>query len=122
MTTNKTTGRIDARSGAVIEHPSASQTPDEGALPCVAATTDLQSRINERRIELIDKIGRLRGDRRPEATESRDKLKAKLSELAHMIKWGVADGGASLGAPLTNKLEQWLADSARQFSTKNAQP
>ena len=123
MTINKTTtDRMDARSGAVIEHPSASRTPADVALPHVAAKTDLQSRINERRIELIDKIGRLRGDRRPEATESRDKLKAKLSELAHMIKWGVADGWASLGAPLTNKLEQWLTESAPQFGTKNEQP
>ena len=122
MTTNSTPGRTDGRSGAVTEHPSGSQTPAEVALPHVAAKTDLQSRINERREALIDKIAGLRGDKRPEATESRDKLKAKLSELAHMIKWGVADGWASLGAPLTNKLEQWLAEAARQLIAKSEQP
>lgn len=122
MTTNTTQGRADARSGAVIEHPIASQTPPEVAVLHAAAEADLESRIKERRAELIDKIGGLRRDMRPEATESRDKLKAKLSELAHIIKWGVADGWASLGAPLTNKLEQWLAESARQLITKNEQP
>lgn len=122
MTTNTTQGRADARSGAVIEHPIASQTPPEVAVPPAAAEADLESRIKERRAELIDKIGGLRGDRRPEAIESRDKLKAKLSELAHILKWGVADGWASLGAPLTNKLERWLAESARQLITKNEQP
>src|ERR1041384_4340209 len=120
MTTNTTQGRADARSGAVIERPIASQTPAGVAVP--HAEADLESRIKERRAELIDKLGGLRGDRRREAAESRDKLKAKLSELAHIIKWGVADGWASLGAPLTNKLEQWLVDSARQLIAKNEQP
>ena len=112
MTTNTPPGRTDVGSGA----------PAEVALPQVAAETDLQARINERRTELIDKIGRLRGDKRPEATESRRKLKAKLFELAHIVRWGVVDGWASLSAPLTNKLEQWLAESARQLITRNDQP
>lgn len=122
MTTNTTPGRTDAGSGAVTEYPSASQPPADIALAHVAAKTDLQSRISDRRAELIDKIGGLRKDRRPEAAESRHKLKAQLSELAHLIDWGVPDGWASLSAPLTNKLEQWLAESARQFSSKNEQP
>jgi hypothetical protein len=119
MTTNTTPGLTDGRSGALTEHPRARQPPAEVALPHVA---DLQSRINERRAELIDKLRGLREDKRPEASESRDKLKAKLSELSHMIKWGVADGWASLGAPLRTKLEQWLVESAGQLITKNDQP
>ena len=119
MTTNTTQGRTDATSDAVIEHPIASQTPAEVAVPPAGAGADLQSRINERRAELLNKIGGLRGDKRPEAVESRDKLKAKLSELAHIVKWGVVGGWASVGAPVTNKLEQWLAESARQLNTKH---
>jgi hypothetical protein len=119
MTSNTTEGRADASSGAVIDQPIASQTPPEGAVPPAAAEADLESRITQRRAEVIEKIGGLRGDMRPEAIESRKKLKAKLSELTHVIKWGVPDGWASLGAPLTNKLEQWLAESARQLITKN---
>ena len=122
MTTNTTEGRADAGSSTVIEHPIASQTAPDVAVPHAAAEADLESRIKARRAELIDKIGGLRGDRRREAAESRDKLKAKLSELAHMLKWGVADGWASVGAPLTNKLEQWLAEAARQLIAKSEQP
>jgi len=121
MTTNTTQGRADATSGAVIEHPIASQTPPEVAVPHAAAEADLESRIKERHAELIGKIGGLRRDMRPEASESRDKLKARLFELAHIIKWGVVDGWATLGAPLTNRLEQWLAESAHQLITKNEQ-
>ena len=122
MTTNTTQDRGDATSGAVIEHPIASQIPPEGAVPHAAADADLESRVKERRAELIDKIGSLRGDKRPGTTESRDKLKARLSELTHIMKWGVTDGWASLSAPLMNRLEQWLAEAARQLITKNEQP
>ena len=101
MTTN-THGRADAGSGEVIEH----------------AETDLESRIKARRGELIDKLGGLRGDKRPEAAESRNRLKAKLSELAHIMKWGVADGWASVGTPLTDKLEEWLAEAAHQLTAR----
>jgi hypothetical protein len=45
MTTNTTQGRADARSGAVIEHPIAGQTPPEVAVPHAAAEADLESRI-----------------------------------------------------------------------------
>ena len=86
MITNTTQGRADAGSGAVIEHPIASQTPPEVAVPHAAAEADLESRIKERRAELIGKIGGLRRDMRPEGIESRDKLKDKLSELKHIIK------------------------------------
>jgi hypothetical protein len=122
MTTNTTQGRADAGSSAVIEHPIASQTAPEVAVPHAADEADLESRIKARRAELIDKIGGLRGDRRREATESRDKLKAKLSELTHMLKWGVVDGWASLGTPLTSKLEEWLAEAASQLIAKTEQP
>jgi hypothetical protein len=83
---------------------------------------DLESRIKEQRAELIDKVGALRGDRRPEAIESRHNLKVKLNELAHIVNWGVVDGWANLGAPLTTKLEQWLAESKRQLAAKHERP
>jgi hypothetical protein len=76
---------------------------------------DLESRIKDQRAALIEKIGGLRGDVRPEALESRSNLKARLSDLAHILKWGVADDWRSVSAPVMNKLEQWLAESARQL-------
>lgn len=122
MTTNTTQERADARSSMVIEQPLASEAPPAVAVPHAAFEPDLESRIRVRRAELIDKLGGLRGDVRPEAIEFRSKLKARLSDLAHIVKWGVVDGWASIGAPVTNKLEQWLAESARQLITKNEQP
>jgi hypothetical protein len=123
MTTNTTKDpRPDARSNTGIERPSASKPPPQLQPPQATSEPDLESRIKKRRAELIAKLGKLGGDVRPEATESRDKLRAKLSELAHIVKWGVADGWASLGDPLTNKLEQWLAESARQLIARNEQP
>lgn len=123
MTTNTTEDpRPDAGSTLPIERPVASETPPPGAAPHATSEPGLESRIQARRAELIEKLGGLRGDVRPEATESRGKLKAKLSELAHIVKYGVVDGWASLDGPLANKLEQWLAESARQLAARNEQP
>ena len=78
---------------------------------------DLESRIKVRRAELIAKLRELRADTRLEATQAGDKLKAKLSEIAHIIKAGVVDGWASLGDNAKHKLEHWLAESKRQLPT-----
>ncbi|HEY6177916.1 MAG TPA: hypothetical protein VIX73_25855 [Kofleriaceae bacterium] len=121
MTTSTNKDDANARSSAEIENPIAGQPPPV-AVPHDASGLDLESRIRERRAALIDKLGALRGDVRAESVESRDQLKAKLSELAHIVKWGVVGGWANLGAPLTNKLEQWLAESARQLNTKHERP
>jgi hypothetical protein len=118
MTTNTNKDDANARSSAEIENPIAGQPPPVAVLQA-ASGPDLESRIRERRAEMIDKLGALRGDVRAESVESRDKLKAKLSELAHIVKWGVVGGWASVGAPVTNKLEQWLVESARQLDTKH---
>src|SRR5690349_6536358 len=57
-----------------------------------ASEVDLESRIQQRRAELIATLGALRADTRLATTEVRDRLKARLSELAHIIKAGVVDG------------------------------
>jgi len=77
---------------------------------------DLESRIRLRRAELFVRLRELRADRRLEAGEARDKLKAKLSELSHLLKWGISDGWSSLGASVRRRLETWLRESARQLS------
>lgn len=76
----------------------------------------LQVRIEARRAELIARLRDLQRDTRLEAREATDKLKARLSELAHLLKTGVVDGWASLGGQAAAKLELWLADSARQLA------
>jgi hypothetical protein len=79
---------------------------------------DLQLRIRERRAALLGKLSELTTDRRIEAAEARHHVKLMLSELAHIVKWGVADGWANVGEPVTQKLEQWLAGSARQLAAE----
>lgn len=105
-----------ARSTAPLDVAAASPASPT-ALLHAAPDRDLKSRIKDQRAELIHKLGELNGDMRPEAAESRHRLKAKLSELAHIINWGVVDGWANLGSPLTDKLEQWLAEATRHLAT-----
>ena len=79
---------------------------------------DLESRIKARRAVLLEKLGGLRGDVRPQAIESRSNFKARLTDLAHILEWGV-DDWQHVKAPVANKLEQWLADSAHQLVVTN---
>lgn len=95
--------------------------PLDGGADTVTAL-DLESRIRHRRAALIDKIGGLRGDVRPEAVESRGRLKARLNDLTHILKYADIADWAIVSAPLTDTLERWLVDSARQLATKNEQP
>jgi len=75
---------------------------------------DLESRIKVRRAELIKVLTELKGDTHLGSSEARDKLRARLSELAHLIKSGVVDGWTTIGEPVLKKLQQWLAESAHQ--------
>jgi hypothetical protein len=77
---------------------------------------DLESRITTRRAEIIAKLVEIRADARTEAVEARSNLKAKLSELGHLIKVGVVDSWANLGELTKQKLEHWLASSREGHS------
>jgi hypothetical protein len=91
------------------------------AVPPVSSEHDLESRVRGRRAELIARLGELKTDRRPGASETRDVLKARLSELAHLLKWGsTPDGWSSLGDNVKLRLERWLGDSSHQLATREA--
>jgi hypothetical protein len=87
--------------------------------PTDTPSLDLESRVSARRTELIAKLVELRADTRTAAVEARDQLKAKLSELAHIINQGLVDGWASVSNPVTHKLDRWLAESARELVPAN---
>lgn len=70
---------------------------------------DLEARIAARRTELIAELDDLRADARIEAVEAADKLKARLSQLGHIIRKGVVDGWANLSEAVTAELDGWLA-------------
>jgi hypothetical protein len=83
-------------------------TPPGVAVPLADAPHDLEARVVARRTEIIAKLVALKDDTRQESAEARDKLKAKLSEVAHIIKEGVVDGWVNLGDVATHKLKHWL--------------
>lgn len=102
----------DAKLDALAIGPQiAREAQPELAVLAAAPGPDLESRIQQRRGELIATLGQLRADPRLATTEVRNQLKARLSELAHIIKVGVVDGWMNLGDTVKYKLEHWLAEA-----------
>jgi hypothetical protein len=119
MTINTTEDpRPGAGSDLAIEPPVPSEVQHGLGVPNASSEPDLESRIKLCRAELVAQLRALKADRRLEAGEAGDKLKARLSELSHLLKWGVVDGWASLGDKVKHRLEHWLAESRRQPLTQ----
>jgi hypothetical protein len=74
--------------------------------PSVAS---LEERIQARRAEIIAKLVEIKAETGIEAAKTRDTLKAKLSELGHIIKQTVVDGWASISDAGKQRLDRWLA-------------
>jgi hypothetical protein len=108
---------FETKAAAVIEPPGARKVQPEPAVPRTSSEPDLESRIRWRRAELIGKLRELRSEASLEVVQAGDRLKARLSELAHILKEGVVDGWASLGGSVKHKLERWLAESERSLSS-----
>jgi hypothetical protein len=71
---------------------------------------DLETRVENRKQELIAEIvEHKKNSSRPGAAEAIDRAKARLSELAHIVKEGVVDGWANVGPRAKLKLDDWLA-------------
>jgi hypothetical protein len=77
--------------------------------PAPTTVSDLESRVDSRKRELIaEVVEHKKNSLRAGAAEAIDKGKARLSELAHIVKEGVVDGWANVGPIATRKLEEWL--------------
>jgi hypothetical protein len=123
MTTSTTNDHFpEAKADAAIEPPSARISQSMLAVPRTSSESDLESRIKQRRAELTGKLGELRAEASLEVVQTADKLKAKLSELAHMIKEGVVDGWSTLGDRVKHDLERWLSESERERSLSMQDP
>jgi len=81
----------------------------------------LEQRINVRRAELIAKLIEHRGSMHEGATEDGDKVKSRLSELAHIMREGVVDGWTNIGDSVKQALDRWLAESAQHLVPVMAQ-
>jgi hypothetical protein len=109
----------EASADAAIEPRTTRKTGPGIAVPNITFAVDLESRIKLRRAELLGKLDATRADTRRAATETRARLRARLSELAHIIKMGVVDGWANLDDSVKHKLLDWLAASEHPVSTPN---
>ncbi|HEY3807057.1 MAG TPA: hypothetical protein VGL61_30850 [Kofleriaceae bacterium] len=74
-----------------------------------SAKLDLETRVANRKQELIDEIVEYKKGSRLDAAEAVDRLKARLSELSHIVKEGVVDGWANVGQRARQRLDEWLA-------------
>lgn len=77
--------------------------------PSRANEEDLETRVANRKRELITEIIELKKSSRVDAAESIDRLKARLSDLAYLMKEGAVDGWANVGEGLRVKLDAWIA-------------
>lgn len=107
--------RPDAESDPAIEPPITGKIQPVLVDSRASSESDLKSRVRLRRAELFVRLRELRADRRLEAAEARDKVKAKLSELTHLLRWGISDGWESLGDAVKRRLEHWLRESEHQL-------
>ncbi len=107
--------RPDPGSDLATKRPIASKIQPPVVDSRASAEPDLESRIRLRRAELFVRLRELRTDRRSGAAEARDKLKAKLSELAHLLQWGISDGWENLRDNVKRRLEHWLRESRHQL-------
>ena len=74
----------------------------------MSITSDLRTRVEARRQELIKKLGTLKHSTESDAAVARDAIKNRLSELAHVVKEGVVDGWDNIGDVAKTRLNRWL--------------
>ena len=78
--------------------------------PTPVPPSDLETRVANRKKELIAEIEEHRRNiSRPGAVVAIDSIKARLSELAHIVKEGVVDGWANVGPSATLQFDEWIA-------------
>lgn len=71
---------------------------------------NLEVRVTTRKTELIAEIIEHKmNSSRAGAAEAVFTLKARLAELAHIVKEGVGDGWANVGPAARTRLDQWMA-------------
>ena len=71
---------------------------------------DLETRVAHRKQELIaELIEHKKNPSRAGTAEAIDRIKARLSELAHIVKEGVVDGWANVGPKARHRLDDWMS-------------
>jgi hypothetical protein len=72
--------------------------------------TDLEIRVENRKRELISEIlEHKKNSSRAGAADAIERAKARLSDLARIVKVGVVDGWANIGPAAKLSLDEWMA-------------
>ena len=74
-----------------------------------SAPPDLETRIANRKRDLISEIIELKTGSRLDAAETIDRLKGRLSDLAHIVKEGLVDGWSNINDRTRRRLDEWVA-------------
>ena len=78
--------------------------------PTATRQTELELRVESRKRELIAEIvEHKKNSSRPGAADAIERAKARLSDLAHIVKEGVADGWANVGPSARRRLDEWMS-------------
>jgi len=78
--------------------------------PTRTGPPDLETRVADRKRELISEIiEHKKNSSRGGAAKAIDRAKARLSELARIVKEGVVDGWANVGPSAELRLDEWMA-------------
>lgn len=75
-----------------------------------AKPPDLETRVEKRKRELIAEIVEHKKNcSRAGAADAIERAKARLTDLARIVKEGVGDGWANVGPGAKLKLDEWMA-------------
>ena len=76
----------------------------------IAQQTALEIRVMSRKLELISEINEHKKNScRAGAGEAVERIKARLSDLAFIMNYGVVDGWANVGRQTEIRLDEWIA-------------
>lgn len=71
--------------------------------------SDLETRVTNRKRALISEIiEHKKNSSRAGAAEAIDSIKARLSELANIVKDGLVDGWVNVGPAAKLRLDEWM--------------
>jgi hypothetical protein len=78
-------------------------------IPPVEAPTDLELRVAVRKRELVAELIGHKQSMSMGAEEAGNRIKTRLSELAHIVRQVDRDGWANVSEAAMLKLEQWIS-------------
>ena len=74
----------------------------------MSTTSDLKTRVEARKQELIKQLGTLKGNTETDAEVKREAIRQRLSELGRAVKEGVIDGWDNIGDVARKRISVWL--------------